>query len=143
MNGMAVMLVEKSAFEVSPFGGEAVDHSASTSESVRGRGRGRGKATRGRGGNKGRGGGNALGKDYTESHGQKRGSHRGTDDSITPLDAADSTAEIPQDAPAEGLCVLIQATICRPKILSRIFKNSVPSMPVSISYMYSSLTTIF
>jgi hypothetical protein len=28
---MAVMLVEKSAFEVSPFGGEAVDHSASTS----------------------------------------------------------------------------------------------------------------
>ncbi|KAJ7796617.1 hypothetical protein B0H14DRAFT_2390472, partial [Mycena olivaceomarginata] len=81
-NGMAVMLVEKSEFKVSPFGGEAVDHSASTSESVRGRGWGRGKATCGRGGNRGRGGGNALGKDYAESHGQKRGSYRGTDNSI-------------------------------------------------------------
>ncbi|KAJ7797569.1 hypothetical protein B0H14DRAFT_3157424 [Mycena olivaceomarginata] len=55
-NGMAVMLVEKSAFKVSPFGSEAVDHSASTSESVRGRGRGRGKATHGCGGNRGQGG---------------------------------------------------------------------------------------
>ncbi|KAF8218135.1 P-loop containing nucleoside triphosphate hydrolase protein, partial [Mycena galopus ATCC 62051] len=128
-SGMAVMLVEKSAFEISPLG---VDTVTSTSQPARGRGRGRGNGLRGRGGNSGRGGGKALGKDYAESHGQKRGSFHGKNDSVASLDTSGSSAEIPQDAPAEGLYALIQATICRRKILSRIFKNPVPAVPAEI-----------
>ncbi|KAF7338756.1 ATP-dependent DNA helicase Q-like 3 [Mycena sanguinolenta] len=127
--GIAVMLVEKSAFEVSQ---AAVDATVSTSQPVHGRGGGRGNGLRGRGGNSARGRGKAMGKDYAESHGQKRGSHHGKDDTVASLDTSDSTAEIPQDAPAEGLYALIQATICRRKILSQIFKNPAPAVPANI-----------
>ncbi|KAJ7106023.1 P-loop containing nucleoside triphosphate hydrolase protein [Mycena crocata] len=117
--GMAIMIVEKSAFEVSALPSQTAD---TPSSSTRGRGRGRGRG--GRGGT-GRRGGNKQGKAYGELHGQKRGWFRATNDKITPLENAD--AEIPQDAPSEGLYALIQATICRRLILMQIFRN--PPLP--------------
>ncbi|KAJ7841970.1 P-loop containing nucleoside triphosphate hydrolase protein [Mycena leptocephala] len=78
----------------------------------------------GRGGS-GRRGGKNQGKDYAESHGQKRGWYRGVNDGIKALEGSDT--EIPVDAPAEGLYAVVQATICRRIILSRIFKNAAPT----------------
>lgn len=121
---MAIMIVEKSAFEVSAVTA-AVTDTAAAAAPTRGRGRRRGRGTGGRGGT-GQRGGKSQGKDYADSHGLKRGWSRGVDDLITPLH--DSGAEIPPDAPAEGLYAVIQATICRRVILSRVFKNVAPSM---------------
>ncbi|KAJ7753252.1 P-loop containing nucleoside triphosphate hydrolase protein [Mycena metata] len=117
LQGIAVMLVEKSAFEVNSTG-----EIASTVENpTRGRGRGRGRGWgRGRGGGRG---GPKQGKDYAVSHGQKRGSFRGTDDAAPVPDAA---SDIPDDAPGEGLYTLIQATVCRRTILGRVFQNKLP-----------------
>ncbi|KAJ7934604.1 P-loop containing nucleoside triphosphate hydrolase protein [Mycena leptocephala] len=122
--GIAVMLVEKSAFEVAP----SMESQAPTFSAApaRARGRGRGRGIGGRGGH-GQRGGKKQGKDYAESHGQRRGWYRGLNDSITALD--DAHAEIPPDAPAEGLYALVQATICRRLVLSRVFKNAVPDVP--------------
>ncbi|KAJ7615158.1 P-loop containing nucleoside triphosphate hydrolase protein [Mycena polygramma] len=123
--GMAVMIVEKSAFEVNPLDGttptaEAAPAAAPpTRGGKRGRGRGRGRGGGGRGGVK-------QGKDYAVRHGQKRGSYRGTDDAMTALEVLD----VPEDAPAEGLYALIQATTCRRRILCRIFRNEkLPDVP--------------
>jgi hypothetical protein len=57
----------------------------------------------------------------------KHGWSRGVHDSVIALE--DAHAEVPQDAPAEGLYALIQATICRRVILAQIFKNDVSSKP--------------
>ncbi|KAJ7926662.1 P-loop containing nucleoside triphosphate hydrolase protein [Mycena leptocephala] len=57
----------------------------------------------------------------------RRGWYKGINDSITAL--PDSDTDIPQDAPAEGLYALIQSTICRRIILSRVFKNTPPTVP--------------
>ncbi|KAJ7289062.1 hypothetical protein C8J57DRAFT_1627387 [Mycena rebaudengoi] len=125
--GLAVMLVEKSAFEVDS--SSSPDSSAPTTPEMGSRGRGRGRGCgRGRGhGGTGRGG-RKQGKDYAESHGQKRGSFRGTDDAVLPrLD----TPDIAGDTPAEGLYALIQATICRRRILALVFKNKLPTVPAS------------
>ncbi|KAJ6617351.1 P-loop containing nucleoside triphosphate hydrolase protein [Mycena sp. CBHHK59/15] len=58
----------------------------------------------------------------------KRGSYRGLDDA-KPQPAPDEAAEIPVDAPGEGLYVFIQAAICRRLVLANIFKNSKPNVP--------------
>jgi superfamily II DNA helicase RecQ len=124
MQGMAVMLVQKSAFEVSTAADNPDNPAPSSAPPIRGRGRGRGRGTGGRGGS-GRRGGKNQGKDYAESHGQKRGWYKGVNNGIKALE--DSDAEIPADAPAEGLYAVVQATICRRVILSRVFKNAAPS----------------
>ncbi|KAF7352556.1 ATP-dependent DNA helicase Q-like 3 [Mycena venus] len=126
MQGMAVMLVEKSAFEASTAADNPDNPVPSSTPPIRGRGRGRGRGTGGRGGS-GRRGGKNQGKEYAEIHGQKRGWYRGVNDSIKALE--DSDAEIPVDAPAEGLYAVVQATICRRIILSRVFKNAMPAVP--------------
>ncbi|KAJ7101668.1 P-loop containing nucleoside triphosphate hydrolase protein, partial [Mycena epipterygia] len=123
--GMAVMLVEKSAFEV---GASEVP----TAQIGGAGGRGRGRGSRGgRGGGRGRGGARGgtvkHGKDYAVSHGQKRGSYRGSDDAKPPA-APDDAADIPIDAPGEGLYAFIQATTCRRLVLAGIFKNSQPNV---------------
>ncbi|KAJ6590767.1 hypothetical protein B0H10DRAFT_2332053, partial [Mycena sp. CBHHK59/15] len=123
--GMAIMLVENSTFEVSPLGAGSTDNPAPTAP-ARGRGRGRGRGIGGRGG-QGRHGGKKQGKDYAESHDLKRGWFRGVNDTVETLD--DSDVEIPADGLAEGLYALIQATICRRVILSRVFKNEAPTVP--------------
>ncbi|KAJ7873029.1 hypothetical protein B0H13DRAFT_1633633 [Mycena leptocephala] len=127
MQGMAVMLVEKSAYEVSM---AADNPTPSGTPPIRGRGaQGRVRGIGGRGGS-GRRGGKNQGKDYAESHGQKRGWFKGLNDGIKVLE--DSHAEIPADAPAEGLYAVVQATICRRVILSRIFKNAAPTVQKEI-----------
>ncbi|KAF8205370.1 P-loop containing nucleoside triphosphate hydrolase protein [Mycena galopus ATCC 62051] len=133
-NRMAVMLVEKSAFKVATLG---VDPAVSASQPTRGRSCGPGNGLHGCGGNSGRGGGKALRKDHVETHGVKRGSHSGTNNGVALLDTLNSSAEIPQDAPAEGLYALIQATICRlPAIICcdicnpKLFDKVRPPKPV-------------
>ncbi|KAJ7625926.1 hypothetical protein FB45DRAFT_1005199 [Roridomyces roridus] len=128
--GLAVMIVEKSAFETGPLTAGATDvvTVAAPTEGrgggVRARGRGRG----GRGGTGRRGRGKGKGKDYAESHGLKRGWSRGADDfGLSPL--TDSEAEIPVDAPAEGLYALVQTTTCRRRMLARVFRNAEPTVP--------------
>ncbi|KAJ7020026.1 hypothetical protein C8F04DRAFT_1275580 [Mycena alexandri] len=123
--GFAVMLVEKSAFEVSARGDSDADNPMPLAP-TQGRGRGRGRGRGGCGG-KGQRGGKKQGKDYAQSHGQQRGWSRAVNDSIKAQD--DSHAEIPADAPAEGLYALIQATICRRVILARVFKTETPTVP--------------
>ncbi|KAJ7170920.1 P-loop containing nucleoside triphosphate hydrolase protein [Mycena crocata] len=121
--GIAVMIVEKSAFEVAPLASgnaDATTTAPAAASATRGRGRGRGRG--GRGG-AGRRGGKKQGKEYAELHGQKRGWFKSTNDIMEALE--DAVVEMPADAPAEGLYVLIQATICRRRILAQIFKNDV------------------
>ncbi|KAJ7264139.1 P-loop containing nucleoside triphosphate hydrolase protein [Mycena rebaudengoi] len=116
--GLAVMLVEKTAFEADPTGVAAADvPPAQTQSAPRGRGGARGRG-RGRGG-RGRGRGAKRGKDYAVLHGQKRGSFSGADDEIL----RQPEPPIPVDAPAEGLYLYIQATSCRRAILAAIFGN--------------------
>ncbi|KAJ7171553.1 P-loop containing nucleoside triphosphate hydrolase protein, partial [Mycena crocata] len=114
--GVAIMIVEKSSFEVNPLNTASL---SSESQAAPAAGR--------RGGGVGRGGAK-QGKDYAASHGQQRGWHRGgASDVITPLQELD----VPQDAPLEGIYALIQATTCRRVILARIFKNKRPAVPKS------------
>ncbi|KAJ7031504.1 P-loop containing nucleoside triphosphate hydrolase protein [Mycena alexandri] len=102
--GMAVMLVEKTAFEV----GEA--------DELAGAEGGRTAGTTKRG------------KDYAVSRGQKRGSHKGLDDA-KPVPLMQEPIDIPSDAPGEGLYTFIQATVCRRVVLASIFKNVKPTVP--------------
>ncbi|KAJ7643852.1 P-loop containing nucleoside triphosphate hydrolase protein [Roridomyces roridus] len=128
--GLAVMIVEKSAFETGALTAGATDvvTAAAPTEGRGGGGRARGRGRGGRGGTGRRGRGKGKGKDYAESHGLKRGWSRGADDfGLSPL--ADSEAEIPVDAPAEGLYALVQATTCRRRILARVFRNAEPTVP--------------
>ncbi|KAJ6469073.1 P-loop containing nucleoside triphosphate hydrolase protein [Mycena vitilis] len=118
--GMAVMLVEKSAFEV---GAAAVPTAEAAGIGQRGRGRGGGRG--GRGGGRGRGGAPKQGRDYAVSHGQKRGSHTGADDA-KPIST--ELQDIPADALGEGLYEYIQATTCRRRVLTKIFRNVEPSV---------------
>ncbi|KAJ7288849.1 P-loop containing nucleoside triphosphate hydrolase protein [Mycena rebaudengoi] len=124
--GLAVMLVEKTAFEVNATGKEEMSESVTMPLPARGRGVGRGGrgAARGRGG-RGRGrGGRGQGKDYAVLHGQKRGSFSGKDDKISRL----PEPEIPADAPGEGLYIYIQSTTCRRAIQAAIFRNETPTV---------------
>ncbi|KAJ6543187.1 P-loop containing nucleoside triphosphate hydrolase protein, partial [Mycena sp. CBHHK59/15] len=119
--GLAVMLVERTAFEVNSTG---IDSNAKPVEaSIRGRVGARGAGGRGsRGGRGGRGracGGAKLGKDYAVLHGQKRGSYGSKDDTII----RQSEPDIPNDAPGEGLYIYIQSTTCRAAVQATIFGN--------------------
>ncbi|KAJ6595216.1 P-loop containing nucleoside triphosphate hydrolase protein, partial [Mycena vulgaris] len=129
--GLAIMLVEKTAFEANATGtAESPDGSPQTAPppaaaqgrgGVRGRGRGRGRGGRGRGRGRGRG------KDFAVLHGQKRGSFSGKDDKI----ARQPEPEIAADAPGEGIYIYIQSTTCRRAIQAAIFRNETPNVDPS------------
>lgn len=128
--GLAVMLVEKTAFEVNATGiTESPESNGSTptpAPPARGHGATRGGrgAVRGRGGRgRGRGGGPGRDKDYAVLHGQKRGSFNGKHDKIT----RQPEPEISNDTPGEGLYFYIQSTTCRRAIQATIFQNETPS----------------
>ncbi|KAJ7911261.1 P-loop containing nucleoside triphosphate hydrolase protein [Mycena leptocephala] len=116
--GLALMLVERTAFEVNSTG---VDPIVDSGESARGHARvSRGRGGRGRGGS-GRGrGGAKLGKDFAVLHGQKRGSYGAKDDAVN----QQPEPEIQKDAPGEGLYIYIQSTTCRAAIQATIFGNT-------------------
>ncbi|KAJ7264229.1 P-loop containing nucleoside triphosphate hydrolase protein [Mycena rebaudengoi] len=123
--GLAVMLVEKTAFEVSSGADSNVGANVESQVEARGRGVARGGRSRGRGrGGRGRGrGGTKHTKDYAVLHGQKRGAYGGKSDAVTrqpePL--------IPEDAPGEALYIYIQATTCRRAVQATIFQNKKPA----------------
>ncbi|KAJ7463672.1 hypothetical protein FB451DRAFT_1340978 [Mycena latifolia] len=132
--GLAVMLVEKTAFEANATGKEdslepdSQAAATSTVASSRGRGGaaggGRGRGGRGRGWGRGRGRGWGRGKDYAVLHGQKRGPFGGKHDKIS----RQPEPEIPPDAPGEGIYVYIQSTTCRRAVQAAIFQNEAPNV---------------
>lgn len=110
-----MMLVEKSAFEVNPSASSAVTPlKTQPTSSQRGQ---RGGARGGRG--RGRGRGAKKGADYAVLHGQRRGTRAGVSDEVSFKDEP----LLSDDAPAEGLYVLIQTTICRRQVLRKVFQN--------------------
>ncbi|KAJ7487291.1 P-loop containing nucleoside triphosphate hydrolase protein, partial [Mycena galericulata] len=128
--GLAVMLVEKTAFEVNTTGSEEASDTNAGTMPTRARGtaaprggRGAGRGRGGRGGH-GRGRGRGRGKDYAILHGQKRGSFSGKADSIS----RQVEPEIADDSPGEGLYVYIQSTTCRRAIQAAIFRNDTPNV---------------
>lgn len=109
--GLAVMIVEKSAFEI-------VEDRSDTAL-------GRERGGRGRGGFRGgwRGGGRKRGVAYGVLHGSKRGQHGGAYDipqgeKVVPEPLGDL-----ESAAKEGLYLYIQTSNCRRTLLGRIFKN--------------------
>lgn len=114
--GLAVMLVEKSAFEQ---GGSTSENGLPVAQSqATGRG-GRGRGRGGRGGGRGK----KMGAGYGVLHGQKRGTHSGTHDTIGRLD---EPVIITSDSIGEGLYQYIQTTFCRRAILTTVFGNVTP-----------------
>ncbi|EDR04355.1 uncharacterized protein LACBIDRAFT_304539 [Laccaria bicolor S238N-H82] len=118
--GLAVMIVEKSAFEISTTAassGEFGTNTASVSQRCNTRGgHGRGHSGRGRG--QGRPAKN--GPTYGVSHGAKHGQYSGAHDTMTRLEECE---EIPGDVVGEGLYWYIQTTVCHRLILTKIFRN--------------------
>ena len=103
--GLAVLLVEKAAFETNSTATApekpSVNMRGQGQRRCRGQGRGRG---RGRGG--GRGG--KRGTSYAILHGQKRGTCTGTHDTVT----IQNEPPLSDETPAEGLFVFVQTTVC-------------------------------
>jgi hypothetical protein len=124
--GLAVMIVEKSAFEIAAFPQPSAAHStASTTRGVgqgRARGRGRGSASLGRG--QARAAVVKHGLEYATAHGQKRGMFGGEHDTISKLDETHITLDMLRDAKGEGVYFYIQTTNCRRLVLRMVFQNA-------------------
>ncbi|KAF8157863.1 P-loop containing nucleoside triphosphate hydrolase protein [Crassisporium funariophilum] len=120
-NGLAVMLVEKSAFEAGALVAAKTTNSTPAPGRGRGRGRGHGRSRGGRGG-----GGAKRGSSYGVLHGQRRGTYSGAYDTITPIN---EPLEIGEDSLGEGIYVYIQDTVCRRRVLTKIFGNNVSDVP--------------
>ncbi|PPQ76285.1 hypothetical protein CVT26_009680 [Gymnopilus dilepis] len=99
--GLAVMIVEKSAFEAA-----AVSPPPTVAP---GRRTGR---------DCGKGGG-----EHAIEHGLKRGTYGGQHDTVVPLDEAHITSDVLRDAKGEGLYFYVQTTRCRREILRTVFRN--------------------
>ncbi|KAJ7659636.1 hypothetical protein DFH06DRAFT_1130403 [Mycena polygramma] len=84
LQGTAVMLVEKSAFELSTAADNPDNPASSAAPAAQGRGRGRDR------GNGGHGSGRRGGKGYAESPRQKRGWHKGVNNGIQALEDSDT-----------------------------------------------------
>jgi hypothetical protein len=127
--GLAVLLVEKTAFETNPTA-TVPDKPAVNGQGSRGQ-RGRRGQGRGRGAGRGSGRGAKRGASYAVLHGQKRGTRTGTHDTVTVQDEP----PLSDEAPAEGLFVFIQTTVCRRRVLEKIFKNAPSGMsPLHLIY---------
>ncbi|KAF8952569.1 P-loop containing nucleoside triphosphate hydrolase protein [Flammula alnicola] len=115
--GLAVMIVEKSAFEIAAIPQPLTDSTRGVALSrVRGRGRGRG-------GVQGRAVPAKNGPRYAVAHGQRRGMFGGEHDEMTVLNETHITLAMLQDAAGEGIYFYIQTTNCRRSVLRMIFRN--------------------
>lgn len=122
--GLAVMLVEKSAFEVEAMPQPLADSTqGATPSQTRGR-------ARGQGGVQGRVAHAKNGAQYAAAHGQRRGMFGGVHDEIIALDETHITQEMLRDAVGEGIYFHIQTTNCRRSVLGMIFRNK----PSGMSY---------
>ncbi|KAJ7590265.1 P-loop containing nucleoside triphosphate hydrolase protein [Mycena floridula] len=103
--GLAVLLVEKSVYEIDIVAQLSVSQEKSTSKKGK---KGTGKTKKAK-----------AGKDYAEAHGASRGSYNGKQDAIL------TKIEPPLDMNSidEGLYVLVQTGICRWKVLTKIYGN--------------------
>jgi hypothetical protein len=121
--------VEKTAFEINPTATAPEKPAANSTQGCgqhrgrgQGRGQGQGRGARGRGGKRG--------ASYTVLHGQKCGARTGVHDAVTIRDEP----PLSDEAPVEGLFVFIQTTVCRQKVLEKVFENAPSSMsPVLMS----------
>ena len=124
--GLAVMIVEKSAFEIAAFPQpSAPGHSTASTRGGgqgRARGRGRGSASLGRG--QSRAAAVKHGLEYATAHGQKRGMFGGEHDTISKLDETHITLDMLRDAKGEGVYFYIQTTNCRRLVLRMVFQNA-------------------
>ncbi|KAJ7916403.1 P-loop containing nucleoside triphosphate hydrolase protein [Mycena leptocephala] len=138
--GLAVMLVEKTAFET---GVDITPPPATMNTRPSGtRGRGGRGSRRGKGG-RGAARGPKQGKDYATLHGQRRGWYGGKDDVIQPSESQ-AMPDIPRDSPGEGLFIYIQTTtVCRRLIMSQIFENEKAPSTWFIIYAVPDFTFIF
>lgn len=119
--GLAVMIVEKSAFEVIEEKLNPSDQQSSVSAVGQRRG------GRGRGGFRGgRRGGVKGGVAYGVLHGSKRGQHGGAHDILNPSPEEEKVPEplgAVESAEKEGLYLYIQTSDCRRILLGKVFKN--------------------
>lgn len=112
-HGLAVMIVEKSAYEVSPI--ERISNTkvgptlAPPITKVQTGRRHIRKAAHSK-----------NGPEYGVLHGSKRGQHSGKHDIIS---AINEFSEVPRDAIKEGLYLYIQTTNCRRGLLATVFEN--------------------
>ncbi|KIM45740.1 hypothetical protein M413DRAFT_430484 [Hebeloma cylindrosporum] len=126
--GLAVMIVEKSAFEVVATSLDDVEDRGSNSPVSDQRSSEatskKGKSGRGRGGFRGgrRGGGLKGGAAYGVLHGSKRGQHGGAHDAAG--EKADEPLGTVEVAPKEGLYLYIQTGNCRRVLLGKVFRNT-------------------
>lgn len=121
--GLAVLLVEKTMFHVTPTAPAIeipMEKSTYTPAQHGGQGQGRGG-----GGERGK-----KGADYAVLHGQKCGMCSGAHDKVNICDEP----PLLEDAPAEGLYVLVQTTICWRAVLAKVFGNELPHISVSCYY---------
>jgi hypothetical protein len=121
--------VEKTAFEINPTATAPEKPAANSTQGRgqhrgRGQGRGRGRGARGRGGKRG--------ASYAVLHGQKRGARTGVHDAVTIRDEP----PLSDEAPAEGLFVFIQTTVCRRKVLEKVFENAPSSMSPALLSLF-------
>ncbi|KAF8154043.1 P-loop containing nucleoside triphosphate hydrolase protein [Crassisporium funariophilum] len=100
--GLAVMIVEKPAFEIA-----TMRPSPTASHSSKYQGPTMSK----------------HGIQYAIAHGQKRGMYGGAHDEVVVVDETFITSEILCDAPGEGIYLYIQTTSCRRLLLQQIFCN--------------------
>ncbi|KAJ7573001.1 P-loop containing nucleoside triphosphate hydrolase protein, partial [Mycena floridula] len=107
--GLAVLLVEKAAYEVDVAVQKAAEAAGKSKTKKKSKKTVEKKAK--------------AGKEFAEAHGSNRGSHDGKKDAIL------TRVEPPLDPEAldEGLYVLIQTGICRRKVLTKIYANQVPN----------------
>jgi hypothetical protein len=115
--GYAVLLVEKSAFEVDPSHPPSTTSPSATKSvpATKGKARGARKPAKK--------GGAKLGATYAVLHGQKRGLRGGVHDAVPQLA---HEPELTDGASAEGLYIFIQTTICRRQVLTKIYRNKTP-----------------
>lgn len=104
------MIVEKSAYEVSPIVNVSETSPTSTTQTPAPSGRcGARKPSASK-----------NGAEYGVQHGSKRGQHSGKYDTIS---AINEFLEVPRDATKEGLYLYIQTTNCRRRLLATVFEN--------------------
>ncbi|KAI0041358.1 P-loop containing nucleoside triphosphate hydrolase protein, partial [Auriscalpium vulgare] len=117
--GKAILLVEKSAFEVDPCGAiptpePAVSHPTTHGRKTKQRTRRKAATSTGK-----------RGREYAALHGQLRGSMDAQHDAVEVRDEP----RLVDDAPGEGLYAFIQTTVCRRDILVKVFENDRSDVP--------------
>ncbi|KAF8174075.1 P-loop containing nucleoside triphosphate hydrolase protein [Pholiota molesta] len=120
--GLAVMIVEKPAFEIAAFPQQLDPHHSQGRGRGRGRGRGYGAALQGHA--HGHVAVSKHGVEYAIAHGLKRGMSGGKHDEKLSLDETHISSDMLRNAKGEGIYLYIQTTHCRRQVLHTVFENT-------------------